>query len=223
MRIAVLSLGGSLIIPDKVDYNFLKNFKKSISKFKNLKFVIVTGGGKIARMYIDPLRREGLSEERACLVGIKATKLNAFFLSNFLNANKLIPDSVKEVENALKKNKVVVCGALGYQPNMTSDGNAAELAKYFKTELINMTNVKGLYDKDPRKFKDARLIKEISFDGFWKVASRIKFKAGQHFVLDQSAAKIIRKSKIKTFIIGQNLKNFENLLKKKKFVGSVIY
>jgi len=47
----VLSLGGSLIVPDTIDVEFLKNFKKTIDKYvkKGYKFVIYCGGGKLAR------------------------------------------------------------------------------------------------------------------------------------------------------------------------------
>jgi uridylate kinase len=55
------------------------------------------------------------------------------------------------------------------------------------------------------------------------MALKIPFKAGQHFVLDQQAAVIIRKHKIKTYILGKNMKNFNNLLKNKKFIGTTIF
>jgi len=48
------------------------------------------------------------------------------------------------------------------------------------------------------------------------------FKPGQHFVLDQSAAKIIKKHKIPTYIIGQDLKQLSNILTNKKFKGTII-
>ena len=42
----VISLGGSVIVPDKIDVNFLEKFKKIINKIKKgNKIVIVTGGG----------------------------------------------------------------------------------------------------------------------------------------------------------------------------------
>ena len=44
-KIIVLSLGGSLIIPDKIDIEFLKKFKKIIlKKEKNYKFNKMTFG-----------------------------------------------------------------------------------------------------------------------------------------------------------------------------------
>ena len=49
------------------------------------------------------------------------------------------------------------------------------------------------------------------------------YKPGQHFVLDQSAARIIKKYNIKTTILnGKNLKNLENFLNSKEFIGTVI-
>ena len=54
------------------------------------------------------------------------------------------------------------------------------------------------------------------------MANKLKYQPGQHFVLDQTAAEIIMKNKIKTSIIGKNLKNLNNILKGKKFKGTII-
>ena len=52
-KLFVVSLGGSLIVPDQIDYNFLKNFKKFILSRvkKNERFILITGGGSSARIY----------------------------------------------------------------------------------------------------------------------------------------------------------------------------
>ena len=54
------------------------------------------------------------------------------------------------------------------------------------------------------------------------MANKNKFVPGQHFVLDQSTSKIIRKYKIKTYILGKELKQLDNLLSGKKFKGTII-
>lgn len=216
----VISLGGSLINTGRVNYKFLDDFKKTIKKFSRHKILIVTGGGKIARQYIDALKDK--NEKIRSLVGIGVTKLNAMLVSNFLDSSVIIPDSLNEVARDLSKNNLVVCGALGYKEKMTSDGTAADVARYLKADLlINMTNVKGLYDKDPRKFKDAKFMPNISFKDFLKMVNKIKYKPGQHFVLDQSGAEIITKHKIKTVILNGN-NNLKNLLENKKFEGTII-
>jgi uridylate kinase len=217
----IISLGGSRIVPNKVDYEFLKKFKKIINKIKKgNKIVIVTGGGNLAREYINALKKEGLNDRILSLIGIKTTKLNAMLVSNFLRANVLIPDSLSEVKKLLKKN-IFVCGAVGFHPKMTSDGAAADIARHMCADVfVNITNVKGLYDKDP-KLKNAKFIPEISFNDFNKIVDKIKFKPGQHFVLDQSAAKIICRNKIKT-IITDDINNLVKVVESKKFIGTVI-
>lgn len=224
MKKVVISLGGSLIIPDKIDEKFLRNFKKTVNNFsKKNKIVIITGGGKISRDYMDVLDREGLSIDRVCLMGMMATKMNAFLVSNFLNANKTLPNSLTEIKNLLKKYNLVVCGSIGYHPDMTSDGTAALIAHQIKADyFINITNVNGLYNKDPRKNRDAKLIRKISFMEFSKIVDKVHYRPGQHFVLDQSGARIIRRYKIITYIIGKDLRNLEKLLTGKKFVSTEI-
>ena len=162
------------------------------------------------------------SEKIRSLIGIKATKLNAMLVSNFLDNEVVVPDSLTDVKRNLMKKNLVVCGALGYREKMTSDGTAADVARYLKADLlINMTNVKGLYDKDPRKFKNTKLISEIGFSDFLKMADKIKYKPGQHFVLDQVAAEIIAKYKIKTVIL-KGAGELRKCLNGEKFAGTMI-
>ncbi len=228
-KVVVLSLGGSLIVPDKVDYKFLENFRKILEKNKErYKFVVVCGGGNPSRVYINGLKegkiKESKKERFQCLLGISITRLNARLLTYFFgkDANEGIPHDMKHVEYLLQKNDFVFCGALRYHKKETSDATAAKLANFFNCEFINITNVRGLFDKDPKKFKNARLINEISHKEFLKMVKKIKFIPGQHFVLDQKAAKIIKKHKIPTYIIGSDMENLNNLLNKKHFVGTII-
>ena len=128
---------------------------------------------------------------------------------------------MKQIKNLLKKNRIVFCGALRYRRKNTSDGTAAQIAAYLKCPFINLTNVKGLYSADPTKNKKAEFISEITWKNFVEIAKKIKYKAGQHFVLDQSAAKTIQNKKIATYLVG-SLEAIDKILKKKKFVGTLI-
>ena len=224
-RVIVLSLGGSLIIPDNVNITFLKKFKIAIKKnTKKYKFIVVCGGGSIARKYISALESLGLNEEFQSFSGISATRMNARFMSYLfgINPEQGIPHTLNEVKKYIKKQNIVFCGALEYKPNQTSDSTAAEISHNFKTDFINLTNVSGLYNLNPSKFKNAKFIPKISWKDFFEMSNKIKFKPGQHFVLDQTAARMILKNKIVTYVLGKDLKQLDNLLNHRKFKGTVI-
>ncbi|MFH1065592.1 MAG: UMP kinase [Nanoarchaeota archaeon] len=227
MKIIVVSVGGSIIVPDGIDYNFLVSLKKTaVEIVKKNKLVICTGGGSTAREYISALRKAGADNHTQDIVGIDATRLNARLVASFLSAGKKIkanaeiPKSLKEIKALLGKNNCVVCGGLG--PGKTSDGTTADIARFLKAEaMYNLTNVKGLFDKDPSANKNAKFISNISREDFRKIMLMVHEKPGQHFVLDSYAEKIARESKIRVVI----LKGMDNLLKAVKgqrFVGTII-
>ena len=225
----IISLGGSLIIPKKINIDFLEQFKKVILKnSRKYKFVIVCGGGSTARNYIQGLENQPIKPSKKFLaqsqLGISATRINARFLISLFNnkSNQEIPQDMKEIKNLLKRHNIVFCGALRFAPNQTSDSTSAKLAHYFNTDFINLTDVKGLYNKNPKTHRSAKFIPEITHNDFYKIVNRIKFKPGQNFVLDQTATKVIKKYNIKTYILGDDLKHLDNLLNKRHFVGSVI-
>jgi len=224
-EVIVISLGGSLIIPEDVDTPFLQSFKKVLLKnIKKYNFIVICGGGSLARKYINSLKISGKGTDFQSFAGIAATRTNARFLSYFFgyNQEKGIPHTMKEVEKYIKNNSIVFCGALEYKPHQTSDSTSAEIANHFNSIFINLTDVSGLFDKNPKEHKNARFISKISLENFDKMASSIKFTPGQHFVLDQSASKIIKKYKIPTYILGKDMKQLDNLLKGKKFKGTII-
>ena len=159
----MISLGGSRIVPDEVDTAFLTRFKKMVESHPSVKFVVVTGGGSTARKYISGLRKLGKKTREQSESGIGITRFHSNFMMRFFGerANEKLPMTMKKVANLLKGNQVVFCGALRWRSGNTSDGTAAGLAGYLGCPFINLTNVKGLYDKDPKK-KGAKFISKIS-------------------------------------------------------------
>lgn len=227
MKIIVVSVGGSIIVPDKVDYNFLVSLRKAVETIaKKSKIVICTGGGSTAREYITALRKAGADNHTQDIAGIDATRLNARLVASFISAGKKIkanaeiPKTLEDIKALLERNVCVVCGGLG--PGKTSDGTTAEIARFLRAEaMYNLTNVKGLFDKDPGVNKKAKFISNISREDFRKVMAMVHETPGQHFVLDSYAEKIAREAKIRVVI----LKGMNNLLKAvegKRFVGTII-
>ena len=219
----VISLGGSLIFPEDLDKKFLLNFKKTIEKYikNNYRFVIICGGGKLARNFQQiASKSRKLSNEELDWLGIYATKINAHLVKSVFNSNadqNIISNPNQKIN--FKKNIVI---ASGWLPGWSTDYDAVLLAKNVGVnEVINMSNVDFVYDKDPKKHKDAKKIEKISWKNFNKLISH-KWKAGMNVVFDPVAAKEAQKSGIKVNVIGKDLKNLENLLEGKKFKGTII-
>lgn len=222
MKKIVVSLGGSLIVPENIDVQFLKNFKKLILEFNNkYDFAIYCGGGKLARDYQKAASKiTKLSNKDKDWLGIYATILNAQMVRIIFkgySADELIINPLKKI----KSKKILI--AAGWKPGWSTDLDAVLLARNTKADiLINITNVDYLYDKDPKKFSDAKPIKKASFKEIKKIIAK-KWKPGLNVPFDPVAIRQAEKSKIKIVIIGKNLGNLRNLLLQKKFKGTIIH
>ncbi len=212
-----------MIVPGEVDIDFLLKFVKIVEKFikKNYRFVIVCGGGSIARKYQVALRKSiGNNQKALDWIGIEATILNAALLKLLFrhHSEKFIVSN--PTTKIISSKKIII--ASGWKPGWSTDYDAVLLAKQFKADkVINMSNVDYVYDKDPRKNKSAKRIKNVCWSHYRKIIGS-KWKAGLNAPFDPVAAKEAEKLKLNVFIIGKNLKNFENLVNGKKFRGTFI-
>jgi uridylate kinase len=220
----VLSLGGSLVCPEKIDLNFLFKFKKFILKWakKGKKFVIFVGGGSLAREYQKTAKKLGvLNNDDLDWLGIFATWLNASLLRVYFG-KLAYKDILKNPKAKLKtKKKIIIFG--GWKPGWSTDFDAVLLAKNLKAKrVINLSNIDFVFDKDPKKFKDAKPLKKLTFDKLLQITGK-KWSPGKNLPFDPKATNLAKKSKIKIVILnGKNFENLDNFLKGKKFQGSVI-
>jgi len=221
----IISVGGSLIVPEEIDVNWISNFKKIIDKCASsggYRFVIITGGGKIARKYQNAAKEiVKVANEDLDWIGIHCTRLNAHLLRTIF-IDKSYPRIIKNPEEKIKfKEKVLI--AAGWKPGCSTDYDAVLLAKNFGVKkLVNLTNIDYVYDKDPRKFKDAKKIESISWKDFRKIVGD-KWDPGLNVPFDPVASKEAEKLNLEVAIMnGKNLDNFEKYLNNKKFIGTVI-
>ncbi len=219
----IISLGGSVIFPDKIDHVFLKKFRALILKLvkKGNKFVIYCGGGKLARDYQKvALKIIGYDKEALDWIGIASTHLNAYLLKVLFYGfveEKIIKNPNKKINF---KKPILLCS--GWKPGWSTDYDAVLLAKNLKIDtLINITNVDYVYDKNPKKHKNAKPIKETTWKDFKKLVGN-KWAPGLNLPFDPIAAKEAEKSKLKVVIIGKDLNNLNNYLQGKKFKGTLI-
>ncbi len=224
-KLLVISVGGSLISPeiDKIDYSFLQDFIDLVKKQKKqgYNFILVTGGGKTARHYISSANKvRKLSSTEADWVGIAATKLNASLLQVLLK-DLAYQDIVSCPNDKIKSSKIIV--ASGYKPGRSSDCMAVALAKqYGALAVINMSNIDYVYDKDPKKYKDAQQQKNLTWSDFFKIIGT-KWIPGKNVPFDPIASKLAQKNKIKVVVLnGKKLNNLNKYLEGKSFRGTVI-
>ncbi len=221
----VISLGGSIIVPDRIQVAFLKKFKEFILKFlkKDYKFIIVTGGGSTARNYIKAADRvTKINDEDKDWLGIHATRLNAHLLRTIFKkqAYPVVLDNPKKPISPLFTHSGGDCRlfiASGWRPGWSTDYDTVLLAQRFKAEkLINASNITHIYDKNKK------LVKKISWKNYRKLI-QTEWKPGLSVPFDPVAAKTAQKYKMKVIVAkGTNLKNLENILTDKRFQGTII-
>lgn len=222
MESIVIGLGGSVILSDDITISYFKNLTDLLKDLsRKYKIYLVIGGGKTARTYIKLGRELNLDEEILDQIGIEITRVNARLIANILDiSNKYIPLTTDEAKNI--KKPVVVMG--GTTPGHSTDMVGAELAeKIGASKYIIATNVDGVYDKDPNKFKDAVQIKEISIKQLIEKYGTKWDSAGQNIVIDGPALEIIDRAHIQTFILnGKKLDELKKAITNQSFNGTII-
>ncbi len=207
----VVKVGGSLTFSDngpKVSY-----FKKLIPILRKIKqkyqLIVVIGGGRFVENYVKGF---SLSKKETELIFIELLRANVRLIS-FLLDMKPIFDL-----NCVKKNTTGVVG--GIVPGRSTDANAAICAYKINADvLIKLTDVDGIYEKDPKRHK-ARKIDFIHYD---KLKPKKKTRPKDYGILDPLAIKTIKKGKIKTYVInGKQPTNILKVLNGEK-IGTLIW
>jgi len=220
----ILSLGGSLIYPQEIDVEYLKQFRELILSFVNhgKKFGIICGGGYICREYIKKANEiVPLERVQNDTIGILTTRANAQLVREIFGDNAH-SDVIIDYSKKIKTDKPLIIGA-GWEPGCSTDKDAVLLAHNLGAHtIINVTNVDYVYDKDPRKYPDAKPILNTTWKEFKKIVGG-EWKAGMNLPFDPVAASLAEKKKFTVVIMnGKPLDNLEAYLAGKKFKGSVI-
>lgn len=211
--IITFSLGGSIINPGTIDRDFLVKFSNLIkSKLLKYRFMIVCGGGITARNYIKALP-EGLSEGERDYMGIAATWLNAQLLTYYFkdNSSPVLPTTIEDLRTQMMTYDIGLSG--GFLPAVKTDEDAAILADLFASPiLINVTNVDGVYDKDPSKFDNAEFFPKLTYREFYEIISPVSIGAGSNAPFTLIAAKICERSNIKIVICPKDLEKLSDAM-----------
>ena len=145
---------------------------------------------------------KGMDRANADYMGMLATVMNSLALQNALEdldvetrVMSAFPiQSICETyisRRAMRhmdKGRIVICAAGTGNPFFSTDTAAALRAAELKcTSIYKATTVEGIYNKDPKKYKNAKKVKEISYNDF--LSANLK-------VMDSAAISIARDNSI---------------------------
>ena len=225
--VKVLSVGGSIIAPDKPDTAFLKDFSVLIHKWltadNSRKLILVAGGGGIARVYQQALKAisPASADDSSDWIGIMATRLNAQLLKAVF-ADMCPGDVVHNpTEAAIFSGRIMV--AVGWKPGFSTDNDAVILAERFSADtVVNLSNIKKVYTDDPKKNPDAKPIDRISWKDFREMIGN-EWTPGKNVPFDPVASMHAENAGIWVICAdGKNLENLGAILEDREFEGTVI-
>ena len=222
-KILVIKLSGSV-------FNF-KTTSKSLKEYAQVLLdiqtkvqpVVVSGGGIIARHYVNLARSLGSDESSLDEMGIEISRLNAMLLSAALGDSvyPVIPSNLEEISIACQSGKIIVSG--GLHPGQSTNATAALICEKIKADrFLNATDVDGIYDSDPKKNAKAKMFKEITIKKCLDLLNNESTQAGNYELMDIVAMKVIERSKIPTFVIKSDPKVIRNLIMKNRQTGTKI-
>ncbi len=227
MSLTVISVGGSIIAPDKVDTLFLKKFKEAIVSFleenKDERLIFVCGGGAPARVYQSAFREVNGSSrgDEEDWIGIKATYLNAELVRAVFSSYTSSPVVTNPTGEIDFTSRILV--ASGWKPGFSTDTDAVYLAKRFSAKrIINLSNIKKVYTDDPRKNPNAQPIDQISWRHFRQMVGA-EWKPGLNAPFDPIASRLADEEGLSVICAdGRNIENTIAILKGEKFEGTII-
>lgn len=219
----VIKLSGSL-------FNFetnptqLNDYIQLIKKINNVyQPIIITGGGKIARFYIDLSRSLGLDESGLDLIGIQVSHLNARLLISGLDeyCYPLPPRNLEEISVASLSGLAIVTG--GIYPGQSTNATSALIAERVgATKFYNATDVDGIYDSDPRTNPAAEKYDKINVRDCVNILKSEKSMAGTYDLMDLISLKVIERSKLPTVVFKSTIDNIEKLVLENVKMGTEI-
>lgn len=220
----IFSLGGSLIVPDHIDADFLSSFKKMIEDRLDAykQFIVVSGGGKTARRYQDAARAiNGPEDEDLDWLGIHSSRLNGHLLRTMFKKHA-DPEMITSPEKMTPREAKILIGA-GYRPGNSTDYVATLFAKAYGIKtVVNLSNISHVYDKDPNRFEDAQPLKQMSWDQLQELVGT-EWTPGANAPFDPIATKLAADLGLRVIVMkGGDLENLANFLDGNDYDGTEI-
>lgn len=216
----VISLGGSVIVPQHIAEDFLRRFARFVQRLKQARrVVVICGGGQTARSYVNSGRAIGVRREPALhWIGVRACQLNGELVRAVLGVRS--PLVFINGRTRLPSEALIV--GVPHQAGGTSDLRSIRCAHIIGAKtVVNITNVDGVYTHDPRRVRSARLLTALSWKHYGQMFKRA-VRPGMHFPFDPIAARLAARHHMKVFVLSNNVGNLAQAIAGKPFRGTVL-
>ncbi|HYX54650.1 MAG TPA: UMP kinase [Nitrososphaeraceae archaeon] len=209
-RVAI-KLSGSIFSEER-NQDTIKKYAEMLTDISiDVQPIVIAGGGKIARHYINLARCLGSDEASLDIMGIEVSRLNAKLLIVALGeqAYSQVPKNLEEVTIAAESGKIVIVG--GLHPGQSTNATSALIAEKVRaTRFLNATDVDGIYDLDPNTSRNAKLLNEITVSECMEILKDGSSMAGTYDLMDIVALKVIERSKIPTRVLRSDITNIRD-------------
>jgi len=223
MEKVVVSLGGSILVPGDEDARHLRDLAALLRDVSaRVRLFVVTGGGRVARYYIETGRTLAIPERTLDEFGIAITRLNAKLMGAALRgrANREPATTYEEATRLAKRYRIVIMG--GTSPGHTTDLVTVSLARVVHADrIVNATSVDGVYSADPKHDPAAHRLEGVRFAELVKLSGRGHTAAGPSVVFDPAAARVLARNRTPLNVVhGRDLKALRAAILGKPFHGT---
>lgn len=223
----VMSVGGSLIVPDEIDTSFLSSLKKLIETetVNGRRFILIAGGGKTARKYQDAAREVGmLDRDDLDWLGLHSTHLNGHLLRTIFRdiAYRVMIKNPDDVLDVPADEKLIIAG--GYRPGSSTDLRAVQIAERVGAKkVINLSNTDYIYTDNPNTNPDAQKLEDITWTELRQLLPA-EWDPGLSVPFDPVAAAEADKLNMEVAQInGEKIDELKNYLNDQPFTGTRIH
>ena len=214
----VVSLGGSLLYKDgKLNSDTVSTLSEVLHKAADgEKFVIVVGGGELARKYVHESREKNESVYDQDMAGIRATRENGKLMAKAMQAQYV--QRINDIDGSFP---ITVTG--GQMVGMTTDAVAVLIAEKLGIKtVVNLSKVDYLYNDDPKKNENAKRYETLNHKQLTEIAAHFDNReARTNFPFDLVACKLAQRSNITVkFVNGFDKEEVQKALHGKTFKGT---
>ena len=207
----VLKVGGSILYDYLLNINFdlFRRVKSWYFEAKNEydSIVLVTGGGGISRQVQDKVAENITKDEDIHDIAMSLTQTNATILASYIDDKDIfVPQTLGDAYEYLMSSQKGYMVSGGLKVGWSTDMDCAIFADILDIDKVHkVSNIDAIYNKDPKEFFDAKAIKDMTWQEYFKVFNILPGQThtpNSHIPVDAQCAMYCEKKGISFLVTG---------------------